>query len=169
MQAHIAALSDITPAGQPASVAYRTDVSLLRAAFQAQAATAAPEKKATYTAALRACDVLAAAIDEHDKAAANYASAQAGPTTEEVKDVRISTVRARRGYGKATRANNAKEAAANNQPDSKQAFMNSAAFNAWTTRVGQLRQQIDSAYAQAIAIEQQAAASSTPAPAASPH
>lgn len=168
MQAHLAALSDITAAGGPASIAYRTDVSLLRAEFQAQATTAPSEKKSTYTAALRACDVLAAAIEEREKAAANYASAQSGPTTQDVKDVRLSTVRARHGYGKATRANNAKEAAANNQADSNAAFMDSASLKAWASRAAQLRQQIDSVYAQEVAIEQQASASSPIPAAASP-
>jgi len=167
MQAHLAALSDITAAGGPASIAYRTDVSLLRAAFQAQATSAPSEKKSTYVAALRACDVLTAALEERDKAAANYAAAQSGPSSQDVKDVRLSTVRARHGYGKATRANDAKETAANNQADPNAAFMNSASVNAWTTRVAQLRQQIDSVYAQEIAIEQQASVSS-PTPTGSP-
>ena len=43
MQAHLADLSDIRAAGAPASVAYHTDVSLLRAAFQSQATAAAPK------------------------------------------------------------------------------------------------------------------------------
>ncbi len=165
LQAHIAALTDITPEGESGSVYYRTGVSLLRAAFQSQSSTVPPEKKATYTAALRACDALGGAIDERDKAAANYASSQTGTSPQDVKDVRISTMRARHGYGKATQANNEKEAAANNQPDTNQSFMNSAALTAWTTRVAQLRQQIDAAYAEEIATEQVAlSASATPTP-----
>lgn len=167
LQAHIAALTDITPEGESGSVYYRTGVSLLRAAFQSQSSTAPPEKKPTYTAALRACDVLGGAIDERDKAAADYASAQAGSSPQDIKDVRISTVPARHGYGKATRANNAKEESANTQPDANQSFMNSAALTAWTTRVAQLRQQIDAAYAQEVATEQ-AAPSTSATPTASP-
>ncbi len=120
MQAHVAALSDITPAGRQASIAYRTDVSLLRTAFQAGAAAATPEKKATYSAALRACDVLAAAIEEHDKAAADYASAQAGPDTHDVKDVRISTragpARVWKGNAREQRQGKRREQSAGFQP-----------------------------------------------------
>ncbi len=167
MQVHVPLLSDITPAGKPASIIYRMDVLLLRTALQTQNATAPPEQKAAYVAALKACDVFAAAIEERDKAAANYASAQTGASPQDVKDVRTNTVRAQNGYGNATPSNNAKETAANSQPDSNQSFMNSAALTAWTTRASQLRQQIDAAYAQEIALEQPVAASpatATPSP-----
>jgi hypothetical protein len=64
----------------------------------------------------------------------------------------------------------------NNQPNDKSTFVNSAVLNAWTTRLGQLRQQIDTAYAQELSIEQQNAGANTPvapgvvnSPAPSPH
>ena len=160
MQVHVPVLADITPAGKPASIIYRMDVLLLRTSFQSQSATAPPERKAAYVAALKACEVFAAAIEERDKAAANYASAQTGASPQEVKDVRTSTVRAENGYGNATPSNNAKETAANSRPDSNQSLVNSAALTAWTTRASQLRQQIDVAYAEEIALEQPVAASS---------
>jgi hypothetical protein len=168
LSAHLAALADISAAAQPASVAYRTDLTLLHAAFQVQGASATPDQKSTHESALRVCDILTAAVDERDKAAANLASSQQVPGAQDVKDVRVSTARARRGYGNATRANNAKEASKNSQPDPRTAFMNSAATNAWTTRLAQLRQQIDNAYAQELAIERQNSAPKAPQPPANP-
>jgi hypothetical protein len=165
MQVHVALLSDITPAGKPASIIYRMDLLFLRTAFQTQSATAPPEQKAAYVAALKACDIFAAAIEERDRAAAIYASAQNGASPQDVQDVRTSAVRAQNGYGNATPSNNAKETAANSRPDPNQSFMDSAALTAWTARASQLRQQIDAAYAQEIALEQSVPASpATPTP-----
>jgi hypothetical protein len=160
--AYMGALADLSAASQQATVVYRTDLSLMRAAIQAQGSAAAPPKRSTYEAALRVCDLLTAAIDEHDKNASSLASSQQVAGAQDIKDVRISTVRARHGYGRATRANNAKEMAENNQPSDKDAFVNSALLNAWTSRLTQLRQQIDTAYAQELSIEQQNAGANTP-------
>ena len=162
--AHMAALNDLSAASQPGVTAYRTDLSLLRAAIQAQDSAAPPAARSTYGAALRVCDLLGTAVDEHDKNAAQLATSQQVRGAQDIKDVRISTARARHGYGNATRANNAKEMAQNSQAGANEAFMNSALVNAWTTRLAELRQQIDAAYAQELRIEQQNAAFSSPSP-----
>ena len=162
--AHFHCLSSISGNNQPDLTAYRTDLSLLSSTLQAQKNL--PEKREAAEAGLRICSLLATAIDEHDKTAAQFAAAQSVAGPRDVKDVRISTVRARRGYGRATRANNAKEATVNNQGGSNDGFMNSAAVNAWTTRLAELRRQIDVAYAQEVAIEHGAAAKRAPPTAA---
>lgn len=148
---------------------YRNDLSLMRVTFQASFTTSLPEKKPIYQSALIVCDALLLTIDEHDKAAANLRASQQVHGVPDVKDEKITTLRARHGFGKATRANNHKEAADNKrtaaQANKDDAFMNSAVTNAWATRLAQLRQQIDAAYARELTLEQQPAASPPPAPA----
>lgn len=164
---HLAPLSSLSPETQGVSAAYRNDLSLMRVTFQANFTASAPEKKPIYQSSLMVCDALLMTIDEHDKAAADVAASQQVHGVPDVKDEKITTLRARNGYGKATRANNRKEAADNkrtaNRANTNDAFMNSAVTNAWAARLAQLRQQIDAAYARELTLEQQAVAAPPPA------
>jgi hypothetical protein len=146
----------------------RTALIEVQADYVARAQLATPADQPMYQAAVAVMNTLIAAIDEHDKAVANFRYSNSVHGAQDKKDAEVTNAV---GNGRANNAKQNKENADSRRALlAKEEFMNKGVIDMWTTRAAQLRAGVEQAYATELVIEKQtvAARSATVAAVAPP-
>ena len=150
----------------PNKVQDRTKLAMEQANFTASAQVAPPTERPMYQAAAGLVATLTAAVDEHDKAVANFRYSKGVHGAQDTKDEEISNTHRGWGSGRTAEANNAKQnkenADSRKELLAKEQFLSKGAIDAWTVRAGQLRAGVEQAYEQELIAEKQAAAARAP-------
>jgi hypothetical protein len=147
----------------------RTALTTAQAIYSAEAQTATPEKQPMYQAVLNVMAILLGAVEEHNKAVADFENSKKVHGVPDTKDLEISNPRHGWDPAAVARANKAKEdhvnGGANNAALDKDDFFSKGAIAAWTKRIGQIQDLVTQSYTQEVVAEKQLAML---APAATP-
>ena len=147
------------------AVGNRTNLTMVQANFAAEAQAAPAGERAMYQAANGAMAALIGAVDEHDKAVANFRYSKGVHGPQDTKDAEISNTHTGRGSGRTAEANNVKQnkenADSHRELVEKEKFLSKGSIEAWTVRAGQLRAAVEQAYASELVAEKQMVAART--------
>jgi len=162
-------IADIT---NPKRTFNRTPLTEAQADFTAKAQTAAPAQQPMYQAAQNVIANLVGAVEEHEKAVADfqYSKNLHGPQDRQNEDI-TNARRAGNGW-----ANNAKQNKENADSRAalldKEKFLSNGTVATWSQRVGQIHDAVEQAYAAELVAEKQLAMltppAATPAPKPAP-
>ena len=143
----------------PNAVGNRTNLTMVQANFAAEAQAAPVAERAMYQAANGAMAALIGAVDEHDKAVANFRYSKDVHGPQDTKDEEISSTHRGWGSGRTAEANNAKQnkenADSRKELLEKEKFLSKGSIEAWTVRAGQLRAVVEQAYTNELVTEKQ--------------
>ena len=141
------------------AVGNRTNLTMVQADFAAGAQAAPVAERAMYQAANGAMAALIGAVDEHDKAVANFHYSKDVHGPQDTKDEEISSTHRGWGSGRTAEANNAKQnkenADSRKELLEKEKFLSKGSIEAWTVRAGQLRAAVEQAYTNELVAEKQ--------------
>lgn len=150
------------------AVGNRTNLTMAQANFAAEAQAAPVAEQAMYQAANGAMAALIGAVDEHDKAVANFHYSKDVHGPQDTKDAEISSTHRGVGSGRTAEANNAKQnkenADSHRELLEKEKFLSKGSIEAWTVRAGQLRSAVEQAYTAELVAEKQMVAARMPPP-----
>ena len=161
----MAKIADIT---NPKRTFNRTPLTEAQADFTAKALTATPAQQPMYQAAQNVIANLVGAVEEHEKAVANfqYSKNLHGPQDRQNEDI-TNARRAGNGW-----ANNAKQNKENADSRAalldKEKFLSNGTIATWSQRVGQIHDAVEQAYASELVAEKQLAMLTPPAPTPAP-
>ena len=129
----------------------RTALIEVQVDYVAKAQVATPADQPMYQAAAAVMHTLIAAVDEHDKAVANFRYSKSVHGPQDTKDSELTNAV---GNGRANNAKQNKENAdSRRELLAKEDFMNKGVIDTWTTRAAQLRASVEQAYATEFVIE----------------
>ena len=148
------------------AVGNRTNLTMTQANFAAEAQAAPAAERAMYQAADGAMAALIGAVDEHDKAVANFRYSKGVHGPQDTKDEEISSTHRGWGSGRTAEANNAKQnkenADSHQELVEKEKFLSKGSIDAWTVRAGQLRAAVEQAFTNELVAEKQMVAARAP-------
>ncbi|MDR3406579.1 MAG: hypothetical protein P4L99_29105 [Chthoniobacter sp.] len=146
----------------------RTKLIELQADYTAKAQVAPPAQQPMYHAALVVVTNLVGAVEEHEKAVADYRYSNNVHGKQDREDAKVSNWQRGPDAGGAARADNAKQnmenAASRAALLQKEKFMNQGAIATWTQRVSQIHDLVEQSYVTELVAEKQMAMSTPPAP-----
>jgi len=148
----------------------RTTLMVAQAEYSAKVQTASPAEQPVYRAALKVVADLVGAVEEHEKAVADYHYSKNLHGKQDREDSKVSNWQRGWDAGAAARADNAKQKMENDASRSalldKEKFMNNGVAATWQQRVGQLHTIVEQSYTTELVAEQQLAMAklATPAP-----
>jgi hypothetical protein len=146
-------------------VGNRTALVMAQADFAASAKVAPAAEQPMYHSAVAVMDTLIGAVDEHDKAVANFRYSKTVHGPQDTKDEEISNTHRGVGSGRTAEANNAKQnkenADSRRELIEKEKFLSKGSIDTWTTRAGQLRAAVEEAYGTELVAEKQVIAART--------
>ena len=148
------------------AVGNRTNLTMAQADFAAEAQAAPVAERAMYQAANGTMAALIGAVDEHDKAVANFHYSKDVHGPQDTKDAEISSTHRGWGSGRTAEANNAKQnkenADSRKELLEKEKFLSKGSLETWTVRAGQLRAAVEQAYTSELVAEKQMVAARPP-------
>lgn len=159
-------ISDISNAKQPPLD--RTSLSVAQAEYTARLQTAPPAQQPMYQAALNVVTSLIGAVEEHEKAVADFHYSKNVHGKQDREDAKVANWQRGPDAGAAARADNAKQQMENEASRKalldKEKFMNNGALALWTQRVGQLHDAVEQTFTAELVAEKQLAMLAPPAP-----
>ena len=161
-------INDISNAKQPPLD--RTSLMVAQAEYTARLQTAPPAQQPMYQAALNVVNSLVAAVEEHEKAVADFHYSKGVHGKQDREDAKISNPQRGVDAGALARADNAKQKMENDASLQalldKEKFMNNGAVALWTQHVGQLHDAVEQTFTTELVAEQKLAmaAVATPPP-----
>lgn len=155
-------LPKINHLGPKNAVSNRTTLIEAQVNYVAKAQTAPPAEQPMYRAAAGVMNTLILAVDEHDKAVANFHYSKGVHGPQDTKDSEVTNAV---GNGRANNAKQNKENAdSRKELLAKEAFMSKGAIDSWTVRAAQLRAGVEQAYAAELMAEKQTVVAAVPPP-----
>ena len=163
-------ISNISDAKQPPLD--RTSLMVAQAEYTARLQTALPAQQPMYQAALNVVNSLVAAVEEHEKAVADFHYSKNVHGKQDREDAKVANWQRGPDAGAAARADNAKQQMENEASRKalldKEKFMNNGALALWTQRVGQLHDAVEQTFTTELVSEQKLAMLTPPAPLTAP-
>jgi hypothetical protein len=139
----------------------RTSLMVAQAEYTARLQTAPPEQQPIYQAALNVVNSLIAAVEEHEKAVADFHYSKNVHGKQDREDAKVANWQRGPDAGAAARADNAKQQMENEASRKalldKEKFMNNGALALWTQRVGQLHDAVEQTFTVELVAEQKLA------------